>query len=52
MTIVQSELLNVCSAEPIAPPLITNPAQTAFHQASQVSTAPVVDGQNVAPGNI
>ena len=45
-----------CSGEPIAPLLNTNPAQTAFYQASQVATAPanfpvpVVDGQNVAPG--
>merc|ERR1711911_546651 len=46
----------VVNGEPIAPILNTNPAQTAFYQASQVATAPanfpvpVVDGQNVAPG--
>merc|ERR1719232_2555104 len=46
----------VVNGEPIAPLLNTNPAQTAFYQASQVATAPaafpvtVVDGQNVAPG--
>jgi len=40
----------VVNAEPIDSPLITNPAQTAFQQASKVATVPVVDGQNVAPG--
>ena len=46
----------VVNGENIAPVLNTNPAQTLYHQASQVGTSPahfpvtVVDGQNVAPG--
>ena len=46
----------VVNGENIAPVLNTNPAQTLYHQASQVATSPahfpvtVVDGQNVAPG--
>ena len=48
----------VVNGEPIAPILNTNPAQTAFHQASQLAKSPagfpvtVVDGENVAPGEI
>merc|ERR1711997_791699 len=44
------------NGEPIAPILNTNPAQTQFHQASQVAKSPagfpvtVIDGENVAPG--
>merc|ERR1712026_223586 len=46
----------VVNGEPIAPILNTNPAQTQFHQASQVAKSPagfpvtVIDGENVAPG--
>ena len=42
--------------EPIAPILNTNPAQTKFHQESQLAKSPagfpvtVIDGENVAPG--
>merc|ERR1711936_1511519 len=46
----------VVNGEPIAPILNTNPAQTKFHQESQLAKSPagfpvtVVDGENVAPG--